>query len=153
MRPPRMPAAAILPNPCPGDCGSKRTPVISQTPDARRGAAPETWRKTMTAVAAGAAERVAHSHRNSTPLTPHSRGISVGEANPFAIRACSTMSAIEKADAAISIVGSAVKLSEVRKSASLVALAPTRSAVIAAAQSIAIVIDRGLGVIARYALS
>ncbi len=54
---------------------------------------------------------------------------------------------MEHIDVAMSIAGSAVTCSEVRKSASRVALPPTNSAVTAAAQIIAVVIARDVLVI------
>ena len=56
----------------------------------------------------------------------------------WAQRAFSATSRIEQADVAMSIAGSAVKSSEVRNSASRVALPATNCAVTAAAQSVAV---------------
>ena len=141
-RPPSVPAPAICPNLFFAERGSKRSLAISQNPDASNGPAPETCRYRMTAVADGDSDLASHSPRNSTPLATNEAGTSLDGAILPASRACTATRRIDDTDVAMSIVGSAVKAKEVRKSASRVAFPPTNCAVTAAAQSMAISIGR-----------
>ena len=101
----------------------------------------------MTAVVDGAADRLSHSARNSTPLTMNDAGTRTAGAILAPQRAWAATSSREHAEVAMSIIGSVVTASEVRNSASRVALPPTNCAVTEAAQSIAIIIERDLVVI------
>ena len=102
----------------------------------------------MTAVAAGAVDRMIHSPRNSAPLTTNDDGTSLDGATRLASRAYAMTRRMEHTELAIIIAGSVVKSSEVRNSASRVALPLTNCAVTAAEQSIAIAIVRGRVVMA-----
>src|SRR4051812_15212142 len=68
-------------------------------------------------------------------------GTSRAGVNRLAARELAATSAIEKTDVAITIVGSAVKSSDARNSASRVALPPMNCAVTAPAQIIAVTIE------------
>src|SRR5688572_33460763 len=86
------------------------------------------------AVAEGAAGRTSHSTRKSVPLAAKADGTRIAGLIRAAALAWTATSRIEKNAAAINIAGSAETLSDVRNSASRVALPPTISAETAAAQ-------------------
>ena len=100
------------------------------------------WRYATTAPTAGRRCTSSHSARKSTPLTPKYAGTSVpGETRRAALAWIAT-STIDEIEVAMSIAGSAVTSTALRNRASRVALPPTNCAVTAAAQSIAVSIER-----------
>src|SRR5688500_10084887 len=117
-----------------GSCCSLMT---NQNAEASKEPVVLTWRYTSTAIGAGAEARSSHSSRKSTPLTTRTAGISTEGATVREPRACAARTRSEHTDVATSMAGSAVKSSEVRKSASRVALPATHWADTAAAPSIA----------------
>ena len=94
------------------------------------------------AVLDGADALTSHSAMNNRPLATKATGTNVAGGTWAAHRAWAATSKIEHTDVAISIVGSAVKSIEVRNSASRVALPLTNCAVTAAAQNIAVRVER-----------
>jgi hypothetical protein len=104
----------------------------------------------MTAVTDGAVARVSHSPTNNAPLTMKDVVTSVAGGIRRERRPCRATSRIEQSDVAMSIVGRAVKPSEVRKSASRVALPLTNCAVKAAAHREAVIRERVILVICGW---
>ena len=115
---------------------------MSQKPEASSGPAPDTCRYTTMAVLDGADARMSHSQTNRSPLTTKAAGTRMCGATLAAHRVWAATSTIEQTDVAINMAGSALKSSEVRNNASRVALPPTNWAVTAAAQAMAVRIDR-----------